>query len=194
MILKAQVNSYGIVTNIGTNLIEVDCTATSGMSGSPVFLANSNYSLIGIYVGGPPLHGQHEIMSILKTLFEDKDIQKAFESLTILRPTLPPVSQVLEFYFLGVDFILENLKSHLNQKQSIIQSDLTFIADAAINILYQLVIHSEELKNQDPDFKFNSVIPVSHPSFTKVGHAISKFKQCSMNFNTSEELADFLLN
>lgn len=191
---EAQVNSHGLITNIGTNLIEVNCIATSGMSGSPVFLANSNYSLIGIYVGGPPLHGQYELMRIVKTLIDDQDVSKAYESLTNLKPTLPSVDQVHRVYKLGLDIILENLKSYLTNRQEILQSDLDIITNATINILYQLVIHSDELKCLNPSFQFNSVIPVSHPSFNRVGYAVDKFKQCAMNFNGPEELAYFLLN
>lgn len=47
---------YGLATRIGNELIEANGIATSGMSGSLVFLDTANYSFIGVYVGGPPLN------------------------------------------------------------------------------------------------------------------------------------------
>lgn len=67
--------SHGSVIDHNTALLEVDCSTTCGMSGSPII---SNGKCIGVYVGGPALPGQKELIDIIRSIGANK-FYKAFQ-------------------------------------------------------------------------------------------------------------------
>ena len=57
--LKYQVNSFGsILTHCESGLLELELSATTGMSGSPMLLGKfPQLKIEGIYCGDPPIIG-----------------------------------------------------------------------------------------------------------------------------------------
>ena len=72
------VYSSGQVINKNNEVIEIDCSTTNGMSGSPIV---HNEEIIGIYVGGPPIICQRELFQI-KNLNSEL-ITEAFNQLNL---------------------------------------------------------------------------------------------------------------
>lgn len=60
---SGMVHSHGLVINENDTLVEISCSATNGMSGSPI-VCQGKY--IGVYVGGPALPGQKELVDSMK--------------------------------------------------------------------------------------------------------------------------------
>jgi hypothetical protein len=56
---KRLVFSQGNIVSMNDHLLDLSCSTTSGMSGSPTF--NDQGKVCGIYVGGPPLPGQRQL-------------------------------------------------------------------------------------------------------------------------------------
>ena len=75
------VYSSGRVNNRNNEVIEIDCSTTNGMSGSPIV---RNEEIIGIYVGGPPIIGQRELFQIYRKLNSEL-ILDAFNQLKSLK-------------------------------------------------------------------------------------------------------------
>ena len=66
---KSLVYSDGIIVAQTENLIAINCAGTNGMSGGPILRKFPDRNkLIGIYVGGPPLPGQHQLFLINQRL------------------------------------------------------------------------------------------------------------------------------
>lgn len=59
------VYSSGNVVDKSMNIVEISCSTTNGMSGSPI-IQNGKY--IGVYVGGPALPGQRELVQIIQNI------------------------------------------------------------------------------------------------------------------------------
>lgn len=64
---KGLVHSYGSVINENETLVEISCSTTNGMSGSPII---SQGKYIGVYVGGQALPGQKELVDVMKLVVE----------------------------------------------------------------------------------------------------------------------------
>ena len=75
---KVQVNSAGTLLNQSeSGLLEMELSATAGMSGSPILIGEwPNCKIAGIYCGGPPLAGQRLVTRAIQALVE-KRIQEA---------------------------------------------------------------------------------------------------------------------
>lgn len=73
--------SHGSVIDENGTILEIDCSTTCGMSGSPIV---SHGKYIGVYVGGPALPGQKELIDIIKTTGANQ-YTKAFQ---ILKSTM----------------------------------------------------------------------------------------------------------
>lgn len=74
---KALIESKGKVLR-NKNLLEITCSGINGMSGSPVVVQNS---AVGIFVGGPPLPGQRELLKIATMIRRNKKKQEAWNLL-----------------------------------------------------------------------------------------------------------------
>ena len=66
---RGMIFSHGQVIHENDTLIEISCSTTSGMSGSPIV---SQGKYLGIYVGGPAIPGQRELMLIISKVHEGK--------------------------------------------------------------------------------------------------------------------------
>lgn len=77
-----KVYSEGEIKSENNGIIELACSTANGMSGSPII---SQGCVVGIYVGGPPVPGQREVMKILQNLNKNESISDAIRDLEILR-------------------------------------------------------------------------------------------------------------
>ena len=75
------VHSEGTVYGMNNSLLEVACSNTSGMSGSPVII-DSKFA--GIYLGGPPLIVQRIILKAIE-LIDSNQVSQAMQTIEILR-------------------------------------------------------------------------------------------------------------
>jgi Trypsin-like peptidase domain len=75
------VYSSGKVLNMNENIIEIDCSTTNGMSGSPII---RNHELIGVYLGGPPVIGQRRLFELYRKVSVGM-VSKAFKKLKLLK-------------------------------------------------------------------------------------------------------------
>jgi hypothetical protein len=73
--------SHGIVINENETFVEISCSTTSGMSGSPII---SQGKYIGLYVGGPVLPGQKELVDSMKLVIAGEYAQ----AISVLKSTV----------------------------------------------------------------------------------------------------------
>ena len=75
---KYQVNSFGSILNhCESGLLELELSATTGMSGSPVLLGEyPDLKIGGIYCGGPPIIGQYLLTQAIDSLISG-DVKNA---------------------------------------------------------------------------------------------------------------------
>ncbi|OMJ71450.1 hypothetical protein SteCoe_30333 [Stentor coeruleus] len=71
-----RVYAEGKIENIDNGIIEVSCSTTNGMSGSPIIL---NRKVVGVYVGGPPIPSQRECIKIIQRLERKENPCEIFE-------------------------------------------------------------------------------------------------------------------
>ena len=161
------------------NLIEVSCSTTNGMSGSPVVFGSK---AIGVYVGGPPLPGQRLLLMLQKMIKEGK-IQEAYDKRNELlnyETFYPPnffdklIYKIEKCYFTSKDK-LRNKKKLLIKK---LDSKLS-----------KCVLTS---KNKEV-FITNTGISVFHPLFQDLARRINLFQSLYTNmFNSIDEVLTYL--
>lgn len=78
---RALVESKGYVLR-NEELLEVSCSGTFGLSGSPVI---ADGHAVGVFVGGPPLPGQKVVLKISTIIESKSNIQEAWDLLISLQ-------------------------------------------------------------------------------------------------------------
>lgn len=119
--------SHGEVINCNEKIVEITCSTTSGMSGSPI-LCQGRY--IGVYVGGPALPGQKELMDTIKFIGSGK-YSDAFDALSSTVSYDNFYEDPVFFRLLGVSYV--KLLEILSKAQK--NSMLTSIENAEIEFL-----------------------------------------------------------
>ena len=207
---KGPVKSEGLVLNEGDeiHLLEINCSATNGMSGSPVLV---NQKLAGVYVGGPPVRGQNALYKLYKGLLEenylyvldklnrkrDSLVFDASEEIQEQAQELLLMTEVLCKYCLKIqkEASLEVIKKFSKR----FKNERTLIYRFKIQVTNDLYLLIFDLISEHPNPRslcFNSAIPVKHnPSFKTVKAALKKFRSLEeTQFSTIQEFKSYLLD
>ena len=201
------VYSPGKVTNLNNLLIDLSCSTTSGLSGSP---AVCNGEVVGVYLGGPPLVGQREIFEIMEK-FHQEQILEAWNQAQGLK------WQESEYSGVRINTFIENVKAavfyYLKRQDPLkdLSSEFTedvFVRESHCNQQYYnnkfdqykdevigLSYHS--IYKLVTDFKrpelmtHNVAIAVTHPLFTYVQTILLKFASLQ-HYSSVEEAIHYL--
>jgi hypothetical protein len=95
--ITLNINSEEVIHGKNGNILELKASTTSGMSGSPVFKINEsklspsyrNYEFLGVYVGGPLILGQHEILEITRSCINTRNRNSALKDFNLIKSFLP---------------------------------------------------------------------------------------------------------
>ena len=161
------------------NLIEVSCSTTCGMSGSPVVFGSK---AIGVHVGGPPLPGQRLLFMLVKMIKEGK-LQEAYDKRNELfnyEAFYPPkfISEII-YEIEGFRFAS---KDELTCKKNLLIGMLN-------SVFYNCVLTFKDKEI----FKTNTGISVFHPLFQDVARKINLFQSLYTNmFNSIDEVLAYL--
>lgn len=189
------IKSEGLVSEISDELIGVKCSATYGMSGGPAFAkyidngGNEKKKLMGVFVGGPPLHGQHLLIQTLREIFQYRQKSLALDSLN--RIICDPMNSEIKKYFIRLlNDIAQSFTEFLSDEV------LCYIKANGVTAINQIIKDSQELREKKPEFFFNSVVPKTHPYFQVIKKAISNFESTSIgqDFSSLSDLCSFLMS
>ena len=186
---KCLVNSNGKVRVAGENLLELECSTTYGMSGSPVFFINdenaipiyNSYTLCGVYVGGPPLAGQCKIVEIVRAYARNRNAQETTKLIDNLNNNtqIPP----------QVAYRLRKISEKINANPN----NLEKIENYAVKSLRHLISANDKLKDVKSNYYFNVAIPTTHPTFQVIVHYSSNFKNLlGQDFTSAEDLISII--
>jgi hypothetical protein len=174
------------------NLIEIYCSSYSGMSGSPILCNNK---LIGVFLGGPPLPGQFQALSLAKLINEEKPLEayellenciklddhyseQLFNDVYNNISTKILISLLLEQKFIKPSNKLKNYcqdstkiinKKGLREKLIILRDLKKSITCRLLDITYDILRH---IKNKSL-LAFNVGISITHPAFTHINKIVS---------------------
>lgn len=182
------VYSHGEIVNCNEKIVEISCSTTSGMSGSPI-LSQGMY--IGVYVGGPALPGQKELMDAIR-LIESAKYSEAFDTLS---STLnyeifydDPVFYNLLTYHAQLLGILSKVQKNIqltskenselefvNRYPNIKKDNLKLLMNSANDLLYKLVWTYKDRLN----YIANIGISYRNNIFRRVDTLIQGFLSCS---------------
>jgi Trypsin-like peptidase domain len=195
---KSLVYSEGKISNMNTNLIEIQCSTTSGMSGSPVI---SNGKIVGVYVGGPPLPGQRELyLIILKInstideieISEFQDLLKydqyynntPFEALA----SSQNLANYINFYS------LINGSNNSNPNYILLKKNFRNIKNFLSEDLYKLIYNLIILYKDSDQLSFNIAISIKHPLFVDIEKKIKEFNSLNGKYISPYEVTQILNN
>ena len=136
------------------NLIEVSCSTTNGMSGSPVVFGSK---AIGVYVGGPPLPGQR-LLLILEKMIKEGKLQKAYNKR----------NNLLKFETFYTPNFFSQLIYDIEVCRFASKKELTFKKNLLIVMLISTLFNCVEAFKYKEIFKTNTEISVFHPLFQDV--------------------------
>ena len=183
--------SEGSVVKLSRNILEIDCSTTSGLSGSPILVQNGNLlQLGGLYVGGPPLPGQFEVLDYGSELFRlhqlqkltPKRISKVAKKFKKLIKNFGPLYGGRTNTLLGLLLILiEQLPSKSNKEE-----EIEIINNMCLKTIYQFASDHKGMRRDGTLFNFNVGIPITNPVFDIVLQWRVRFEQLSGSFSQSE--------
>lgn len=198
-----KVYAVGNVENINNGIIEVSCSTTNGMSGSPII---SNRKVIGVYVGGPPVQGQRECLKILQRLARRENPLEIFEDLRNLiffdTFLITPIfgkffsgSIVQDFYLYGramAGGILTTKEKKNIAKISDVPRIFKNLVGQLSSSIYDLIyLAFTEFKEKDK-FQANIGISIHHDAFQNgILNIIDKFSNV-IRAQTPEDLVNYL--
>ena len=161
------------------NLIEVSCSTTNGMSGSPVVFGSK---AIGVYVGGPPLPGQR-LLFILEKMIEEDRIQEAYDK---SKELLMYEASYPQNIFSEIIYDIEDCR--FGSEDELEEKKISLIIKLN-STLYNCVT---TFKNKEI-FKTNTGISVFHPLFQDVAKKIDLFQRLDQDsFNSIDEVLAYL--
>ena len=182
-----QINSCGKLKSASDSLIEVKCSGASGMSGSPMLINSSstekgfhNYSIAGIYVGGPPIPGQFELYELCKSYYRGRAAEE-------IESDFNKISTKEANKFVENPFTLLSARIFVGKK----------FAKSALRFTWaQEVTKFKPLVEGDMNYYYNCGIPVTSESFKEALRFIEIFKiwstETSINFNDRNEILEFI--
>ena len=150
------------------NLIEVSCSTTNGMSGSPVVFGSK---AIGVYVGGPPLPGQR-LLLILKKMIKEGKLQKAYNKR----------NKLLKFETFYTPKFFSKLIYDIEVCCFASKNELTCKKNLLIVMLNSTIFNCVEAYKDKEVFKTNTGISVFHPLFQDVARRIDLFQSIDQDF------------
>ena len=169
------VHSEGEIIGMSETLIDISCSTTSGMSGGAVV---SGGEIVGVYVGGPPIEGQRDLVQALHAV-ENDDIATVYNNIQHFKD--------LDIYFTEKIFetnIVEDieecyaeavkLSNSENNNYHIIKSSLI---RELYNMLYICVTHYKT-----PDqFSTNTAVSIQHLLFSDIRNKVNKFQALDLS-------------
>lgn len=197
--------SHGALINYNENLLEVSCSTTNGMSGSPI-VSEGRY--IGIYVGGPALPGQKELLDAIKFIGSERYAQ-AFDILssTTNYDSLydgPVFSVLLRSYKFQILSLLSKVQRNidltnsekdelmfLNKYPNIKEDNIKAFATNLNLLMYQLVWNYSERQN----YIANIGISYRNDIFRKIDAIVRYFLSCSaLRFVSIDEFISYIIS
>ena len=185
-----RVNSFGDISHANQNIIEIRCSATAGMSGSPLLLQNNNkLEIAGVYVGGPPLPLQYEALCLAQKVYQTKrydpdELIPLIEKVRTEYNDHPNIKTFLEcFSALLESFVISPSDQEFKDVEDI------------VTLLINKVVSSHPCLSGGPklDYYFNVALPVNHGCLIKAINIREKFRKIDTDFASTEELIQYLL-
>ena len=164
------VHSEGEIIGMSETLIDISCSTTSGMSGGAVV---SESEIVGVYVGGPPIEGQRELLQALHSVENDeirtvynniqnfKDLDIHFTENIFERKLVDPIEQC---YAEAVKPRNSKNNNYPNIKSRLIRE--------MYDMLYTCVTHYKTPK----EFSTNTAVSIQHLLFEDVRDKVNKFQ------------------
>jgi hypothetical protein len=181
--------SHGQVLHESNTLIEVSCSTACLMSGAPII---SQGKFLGIYVGGPPLPGQRELMRIISHLRKQE-----FEEVSRLVDDLKAFDYLYENSIVkefrgNYEFSINMFKGEQNKSiyMSHFQQDrIEWLIEKAFGLIFEL---SRYYRQRD-GFYANIGISYKNDIFRKLDLFIQGFSTvANMSFVNIAELIVYL--
>lgn len=202
---KSLVESKGKVLR-NKNLLEISCSAINGMSGAPVIV---NDCAVGVFVGGPPLPGQRDLLKLAIIINSEKNKDEGWYLLQSLRnndvyyrrsifENLNNQCRVNE-YFLGW-FLFENSSlpnelalfySILSKKNidpvELMRRSKNSCISTFFNTLYSCLAYYKNVN----ELSFNTAISTKHPIFAKIDILLHEFDHVDKQSISMSEIHNF---
>lgn len=191
------------------DLLEVSCSGINGMSGSPVIVGGC---AVGVFVGGPPLEGQRELLKIASMMKNETDVEEIWGMLVCLikkdefykKPIFSKLinNEFVRKYITALHLVKkieipEELKQHLKDlphNKAKFQEFILSSRKECINKIMDIITKClAEYKNCH-EFRFNVAIPINNPLFKKIVDNINGFDFIEKKSITLSQISDFFNN
>ena len=200
------VHAGGKIKDANDCLVEVSCSTTSGMSGSPII---ANEKVVGVYLGGPPLPGQKELFDIAM-LINNMEVERAWEELQKLAHfdsdyNAYPFDRLLTDATIqrfvcynriksGINFVdgllpvykkcQEGLVASLWSLDDTLYNFMMYSAGRVIGCIYELVT----CFIPQSDYMFNVGICIKEPCFLNAKEILQRYKNVQGEYINFEQL------
>ena len=192
---KGLVHSPGTIHNINNSLLEIACSATSGMSGAPVIIDSK---AAGIYLGGPPLIGQRILFKAIE-LIKLNQVPQAIEMIENLRrydylysggPFTKLINRIDRDSLIELWTLKNGPKPILLALDNAFSAEIDMIIKIILETIYQLVLI---FKFQE-EITFNVALSSTHQLFQDIKERIIRFNNIQDRYTDIQEIISELSN
>ena len=185
-----RVNSFGEISSASSNLTEIQCSTTAGMSGGPLLpKKNNTYEIAGVYVGGPPLPLQFEALRLAQKVYKTKKYDS--NDLVPLSETNGLVYNNDKNLKLNLSILSKCLKAYVkHQSPGQVETVGHFVRSIASRVVST---HPALSRGTDLTYYFNVALPVTHPCVVHAIEIRNKFTTIDQDFSSKYGLVRFLL-
>ncbi|OMJ68447.1 hypothetical protein SteCoe_34099 [Stentor coeruleus] len=191
------------------DLLEVSCSGINGMSGSPVIVEGC---AVGVFVGGPPLEGQRELLKIASMMKNEIDVEEIWNRLISLvdkdefykKPIFKKLinDQFVRKYITALLFVKKlEIPEELKEYQKVLPHDKTKIQKLilssqkeCINSIIDIITKCLMQYKNCHEFRYNVAIPINNPLFNIVVDNINRFDFIEKKNITLDQIIDFFNN
>lgn len=198
-----KVFAEGKIESENNGLLEVSCSTTNGMSGSPIV---SEGKFVGIYIGGPPVPGQRESLRIIHRLYKNENPTEIFRDIrdlinldmNFMDPLFEDIinTEVMnKFGLLSKAMAGEVLtQEEINKIQGLDRLQMRYkqIANNISSLLSGKIYDTVVSFRNKELFKANVGISINHRTFNeKIRIIVNKFSECAI-FASLDDLINHL--
>lgn len=186
---RALIESKGKVLS-NKNLLEISCSGINGMSGSPVVVQGC---AVGVFVGGPPLEGQRELLKAATMIKNKTEVEEIWSILISLAKKDEFYKKPIFKNLINDDYVREHITALLLVKNWEVPDDLKpnqsslpkgmagikkkmhRFKKGCLRLIMKTINECLSLYKNCNEFRYNVAIPVSHALFNKIVSSLDGF-------------------
>ena len=163
------VHSEGEIIGMSESLIDISCSTTSGMSGGAVV---SGSEIVGVYVGGPPIEGQRELLQALHAV-ENDNIPTVYNNIQNFKDL--DIHFTEKIFESKVVYLIEQCYAEAMKPRNSQNNNYPNIKSTLMQVLHDMLYICVTHYKTPEQFSTNTAVSIQHLLFADIRNKVNKF-------------------